>query len=121
MSKRPIEITWRNFEPTESLEDAINDAATKLEGVSEHLLHSRVVLEVPHRSHRHGRHFHVSIDLVVPGTTLVVRRDPAEHSEHEDVYIAVRDAFAAARRQLVSWESKRSGKARRHQAANRSC
>jgi len=30
----------------------------------------------------------------------VVARDPKDNHEHEDVYIAIRDAFEAVRRQL---------------------
>ena len=38
------------------------------------------------------------VELAVPGRSIVVDREPHEHHEHEDVYIAVRDAFDAVRR-----------------------
>jgi cold shock CspA family protein len=44
--------------------------------------------------------YHVRIDLTVPGDELVVSRDPGKDQAHEDVYVAIRDAFDAARRQL---------------------
>jgi hypothetical protein len=36
----------------------------------------------------------------MPGRELVVSRDPAEHDAYEDVYVAIRDAFDAAKRQV---------------------
>lgn len=38
--------------------------------------------------------------LVVPGPDIVVSRDHALDGAHEDVYVTIRDAFRAARRQL---------------------
>jgi cold shock CspA family protein len=45
-----------------------------------------------------GNLFQVRIELGVPGREIVVGRDPAAHHSHEDAYVAVRDAFDAARR-----------------------
>ena len=47
-----------------------------------------------------GGVYHVRVDLTVPGREIVVSRDPAENHAHEDVYVAIRDAFDATRRQL---------------------
>jgi hypothetical protein len=49
----------------------------------------------------------VRIDLTVPGAELVVSRDPELDHGHEDVYVAIRDAFDAARRQLADTSSER--------------
>jgi cold shock CspA family protein len=59
-----------------------------------------VAVETPHRHHHRGNLFHVRIDITVPGRELVVGRSPAAHHAHEDVYVAIRDAFRAAARQL---------------------
>jgi ribosome-associated translation inhibitor RaiA len=40
----------------------------------------------------------------VPGKGLVVSRDPGD--AHDDVYVAIRDAFDAAGRQLAEHERK---------------
>jgi ribosome-associated translation inhibitor RaiA len=37
----------------------------------------------------------------VPGKELVVSRDPGDVHAHKDVYVAIRDAFDAAERQLA--------------------
>jgi len=44
--------------------------------------------------------FHVRVDLKVPGREIVVGRDPAANRGHEDIYVAIRDAFDAAQRLL---------------------
>jgi cold shock CspA family protein len=58
------------------------------------------LVESPHRRHHQGRLYHVRVELAVPGRSIVVNREPHEHHEHEDVYVAVRNAFDAVRRQL---------------------
>jgi ribosome-associated translation inhibitor RaiA len=58
-----------------------------------------VVVEAPHRQHKKGTLYHIRVDLTLPGEEIVVDRDPDDHA-HEDVYIAIRDAFEAVRRQL---------------------
>jgi ribosome-associated translation inhibitor RaiA len=57
-----------------------------------------VVVEQPAKHHQQGKPFNIHIDLTVPGSEIVVDRQ-----ENEDVYVAVRDAFDAARRQLDNY------------------
>jgi cold shock CspA family protein len=73
------------------------------------------VVERPHRQHHKGTLFHVRIDLRVPGRELVVNRDPTEHHAHEDVYVAIRDAFDAARRQLEDHAREMRGGVKSHE------
>jgi hypothetical protein len=56
----------------------------------------------------------VSVDLRFAGGEVVASRHPAERVEHEDVYLAVRDAFHAARRQLQDRIRKRDGRVKQH-------
>ena len=44
--------------------------------------------------------YHVRVDLALPGHQIVAGREPALHRAHEDVYVAIRDAFDAVRRRL---------------------
>jgi cold shock CspA family protein/ribosome-associated translation inhibitor RaiA len=55
----------------------------------------RVAVELPHKHKHQGKHYNVRIDIRIPHGEVVVNRD-----QHEDVYVALRDAFDAARRQL---------------------
>lgn len=96
--KTPLQITVRGFPQSEALETHIREKAAKLEEFFEHIVSCRVVVEIPHKHHQQGKQFNVRIDLGVPGNEIVVNRD-----HHEDVYVALRDAFAAARRQLEDY------------------
>jgi ribosomal subunit interface protein len=96
----PVQITFRNFDPSLALEEHIRERAAKLDHYAERITSCHVVLEAHHRHHHKGRLFHVRIDLVVPGGEIVVSREPHEAHEHEDIYVAIRDAFDAAKRQL---------------------
>lgn len=94
----PLQITIRDIPPSEALEAHIRDKAEKLNQFFEHIISCRVVVEMPHKHHHQGKQFNVRIDLGVPGNEIIVNRD-----HHEDVYVALRDAFNAARRQLEDY------------------
>jgi cold shock CspA family protein len=66
------------------------------------------------RRRRKGDLYHVRIDLTVPGAEIVVRRDPPEDHVHEDVVVAVRDAFKAARRRLQDFARESRGQIKAH-------
>jgi hypothetical protein len=72
------------------------------------------MVEQPHRHHRKGAHFHVRIDLSVPGAELVVGRDPPKHDAHADFNVALRDAFRAARRELQDYARTKRGEVKQH-------
>jgi ribosomal subunit interface protein len=106
----PMQITIRDFEHSAALETHIREKAGKLEEFFNHIMSCRVVVEIPHKHHHQGKHFNVRIDIGVPGSEIVVNRD---HSE--DVYIAVRDAFSAAKRQLEDFARKVRGDIKTHE------
>ncbi len=97
----PLQITFRNMDPSPALSDRIRERAEGLGELTDRVTSCRVVVEAPHRHKRQGGLFHVRIDLRLPGESIVVSADPSAAHEHEDAYVAVRDAFDAARRQLA--------------------
>lgn len=97
----PVHITFRGMAASPALEDTIRACAAKLEHLHGRIATCDVVVEVPHRHQRQGRHFHVRLTLAIPGDDIIVSRDPGHHDSHEDAHVAVRHAFDAARRQLV--------------------
>ena len=92
------EITFRGVPRSDALETDIRDKLAKLDLFFPHIMSCRVMVEAQHKHHHKGNIYHVRIDLTVPGKELVVSRDPKEHQAHQDPYVAVRDAFDAARR-----------------------
>jgi ribosomal subunit interface protein len=106
----PLQITIRDVDHSEALETRIRDKAQKLEEFFKHIMSCRVVVEAPHKHHHQGKQFNVRIDIGVPGSEIVVNRD-----HHEDVYVALRDAFDAAKRQLEDYARKMRGDIKTHE------
>lgn len=104
------QITYRDVDPSPAIEQAIRRRADDLEKFSDDIIFCRVVVERPHRRGHQGHLYRCRVDLSVRGDELVAGRNPAEHSAHEDVYVAIRDAFRAARRELQDY----AGRRRRH-------
>jgi len=105
----PLQITTRDIDHSEALETHIRSKVEKLEEFFKHITSCRVVVEMPHRHHHQGKHFNVRIDIGVPGSEIVINRDHAE-----DVYVALRDAFDAAKRRLEDYAHKLRGDIKTH-------
>jgi len=112
--QHPLRITFHQMESSPALEANITEKVEKLEQLSQNIISCRVSVEESSRHNQQGSLFHVVIDLEVPDSTIVVSRDKGDKQEHEDAYIAVRDAFISARRQLEEYESRRKRKIKRH-------
>jgi len=114
--QQEIEITFRNMDRSEPLEQQIRARAAKLEEFCDEITSCHVILEAPHKHHRKGKIYDVRIELHVPGEEIVVSRNPGDNNAHEDAYVTVRDAFKAARRQLQDYTRKRRGDVKQHEA-----
>jgi ribosome-associated translation inhibitor RaiA len=113
MAKIPLEITFRDVEHSPALEERIRESAAKLERFSRDITGCHVIVEAPHRHHQKGRLYHVRIDMTLPGREIAVTRDPGENHAHEDAYVAVRDAFAAAARRVEDFVGRRRDRKKR--------
>ena len=72
----PLQITFRNMNHSEEVEDWVRSEAEKLETFYKRITDCRVAIEVPHKHHRKGKPLHVRIDLKVPGKEIVIKREP---------------------------------------------
>jgi ribosomal subunit interface protein len=90
----PLQITLRNIPASPALTEKIRDRVAKLEALGRRLVSCAVTVDAPHRHSQQGREFTVRIDLRVPGREIAVTRD-----HHEDVYVALHDAFDVAVRE----------------------
>lgn len=119
--------------PSDAIEANIREKAAKLDLFYDRIMSCRVVVEAPHRHHHKGKLYHVRVDITVPGGELVIRREPrrlaepalryqkvtggeqvenhdlSKYAAHEDIYLAIRDAFDAARRKLQDYARRRRG------------
>ena len=113
----PLEILFHNLDRSPAVEADIRERVAKLERLADDILSCRVTVEGPHKHHRQGNLFAVRVDLRVAGNDIVASRAPGDDRSHEDVFVAVRDAFDAARRQLQERADLRQGSAHRAAAA----
>ena len=100
MKKTALKITFRQMDSSPSVEAAAAKEVEHLERIHPNLRACDVVVEAPHRHQRQGRHFHIRVQLAVAGADVVASRDAGHDAGHEDVYVALRDAFRAVRRKL---------------------
>lgn len=129
---RPVQVTFRNMQPRESLEALIRERAAWLETFHPDIVGCRVVVEVPHRHRVRGEHVHVRIELALPGEDVVVSAEPTLHSTlkdfeeeahrkdddieavHKYAEVAVREAFDTARRRLQDAVRRQRGDVKTH-------
>jgi len=111
----PLQISFRNMEHSEAVERAVVERAERLERFSGQIMGCRVTVEARHR-HQQGNLYHVRVDLTLPGHEIVVGREPALNHACEDVYVAVRDAFDAARRRLEDYARLRNQRVKVHES-----
>ncbi len=90
----PVQITVRDMPHSEALDARIHEKAARLAEFHPNITSCRVVVEEVGKQHRQGRGFSVSIDVRVPGKELVASKSG------DDVYVALREAFDAIKRQI---------------------
>jgi ribosome-associated translation inhibitor RaiA len=121
------------MDPSPAVAERVQTEADKLNKYFDRITSCRVMIEAPHRHHRRGEAFHVRIELGVPGKELVTTHEPGVHHSadesgglqkrhepealHKDVYVAIRDAFTAMRRQLQDYVSLLRHEVKNHEQA----
>ncbi len=115
----PLQITFRGMDPSDAVEARIREKAEKLERFHNHIISCRVVVETPHGHHHKGKRYQVRIDLKVPDGELAVNHEHHHQDRaHEDIYVAVRDAFDAAQRQVEDYLRRDRGVVKNHEEAD---
>jgi ribosome-associated translation inhibitor RaiA len=86
MTLIPIQVTFRGLAHDDALEGEIHERVAWLEQFYAGIVRCRVLVEVPHRHRHDGRHFHVRIEVTVPGgAPIVVSHEPSLHGRSKDV------------------------------------
>ena len=105
----PLQISLHGIAHSSALYDAIREKAEKLQRYYDRIMSCRVVLELAARHQRKGKQYAVRIDLKVPSSEIAVT-----HEHDEDLQVALRDAFDAARRRLEDYARTQRGDVKRH-------
>lgn len=94
------EITFEGSDLSDAARSQIMSELDRLETHNKRITGCRVKVIAPH-NHRHGTGFEVHIWLTLPpNRSIVVDRAPATDRLHEHAELAIKDAFACARRQV---------------------
>ena len=104
-----LQITVRDMPHSEALDERIRRKVAALQRLDRRIVACKVVVEALHHHQQWGSHFQVRVDVVLPHGVIVASRD---HTQ--DVYVALRDTFLAARRQLVARHGRAEGGLRRN-------
>jgi cold shock CspA family protein/ribosome-associated translation inhibitor RaiA len=111
-----LEITFHEVEHSDAVEARVREKVAELLRIAPRLTRCRVAISAPHQRHNKGTLYCVRIDLHGKNAELAVSRQHRHDHAHEDVYTAIRDAFAAARRQLEEYVSRQRREVKRHEA-----
>jgi ribosomal subunit interface protein len=112
--KVPLQIHFHNLEPSDAVESNVRKRVERLERYCDEIISCRVTIDAPHKHHHHGNTYRVTIDIRTPGDASIASRAPTQRHAHEDVYVAIRDAFNAVLRQLQDHQLQKRGQVKFH-------
>ncbi len=116
----PLEISFHGLERSDAVEARIREKFQRLQQNFDRITHARVVVETPRKHSPTAKVFHVKIEIGLPGQKpLIVCHEPVVDQARTDVSLAIRDAFAAARRRLDDVAAKIKHPAKRERARRR--
>jgi hypothetical protein len=94
-------ISFEGSESSDAARDVIIREIERLETHTQRITGCRVTVIAPSHKHRHGTGFQVHIWLAIPPhENIVVNNSASDDARHEHAVVAIKDAFAAARRQV---------------------
>jgi len=96
----PIRLTFRHLDRSPALEARAKEMLSRLQRFNDHIAQCHMTIEGSPGESRHGAPCVVKIDLIVPGAQIHAENERYD-SDGGDVYIALRDAFDNAKRQLL--------------------
>jgi ribosome-associated translation inhibitor RaiA len=117
----PVQINFRHMDVSPAAESRIREEAGNLARYFDRIVSCHVVVDAPHHHQLRGTEYHIIVTIHVPGKEINVSHEPSRHrtlaqtdsekltrqsetqNDHGDIYVCIRDAFAAARRQLEDY------------------
>jgi hypothetical protein len=101
-------LTFRHIDHSGALEDRARKLGSRLERFCERITQCHMTIEGPGTGNSAGAPYLVKIDLIVPGAQIHADSLHVDGAGHRDVYLALRDAFNNAKRQLQDLHHDRS-------------
>lgn len=110
----PLQITFHGIPSSDAVEIKIREKASKLEKFYSHIMSCKVAVEADHQHHHQGNQYHIRIKITTPNKELVISREHHDKIVYEDIYVAIRDAFNIATRQLEDYARIQRGDVKTH-------
>ena len=96
-----LQVSFEGIDHSDAIESRIREEAGKLEHFNARITSMRVVVARPQHRHHKGDHYQVRIHIGVPrAPDISISRDATADAAHQELYVAIKDAFKTARRQL---------------------
>ncbi len=105
-----FQVVFHNIDQSDAIIDAVNKRIDKLTRFYDQIITGRVVLDSPHNNHHKGKVYRVAVEIHTSKKEVRVNQGQHDNHAHEDLYVAIRDAFNAAERQLKSVDKKHRAK-----------
>lgn len=114
--KTGVEISFHGMDSSPAVEAKVHERLERLEHHFGRLISFRAVIDAPHRSQHQGKHFDIKLEARGPAATFLINREPGDDRRHEDVYVALHDAFDALERKIRAWSKTHAGRPEVHMA-----
>ncbi|HRD77991.1 MAG TPA: HPF/RaiA family ribosome-associated protein [Hyphomicrobiaceae bacterium] len=115
-----VNVHFHGIDRSEAVVQKAQGYAEKLTRTFDRITHCRVAIEAPHRHAHKARVYLVRIDVGLPGRSpVIISSDSDYNPAHEDVLIALKDAFEAARRQVAAVADQMRSPAKRERGRRR--
>lgn len=109
-----IEVSFLDMPPSKALHEDISRHALQLQHFAPTLADCRVTVRHSEMRHHQGNHYRVLAQVSLPGGGQFEAGRETGNDTHADAYVAVRDTFAALRRQLQDFMRVRRGDVKHH-------
>jgi len=103
----PLTLTFRHIDHSSALEARARELGQRLQRYGERITHCHVIFAGARGAATSSAPFRVQINLAVPGAQIHADSLQFDGTGHKDIYVALRDAFNNAKRQLQELHSKR--------------
>ncbi len=113
--KNPLQIAFHNLPHSKVIERAIQEAVDRLEVTHDRITSCHVVVDQPHRHHKEGNCLQVRIDLNMPGSELVVKRETIGSVATGELSLVIQDAFEEMQAQIEEFVNRRRGFVKTHE------
>lgn len=110
MTKPTLQVTFHGLPRSSAVESLAKEEAGRLARRCPDIVACRVAIEIEHKHQRQGRAHGVRIDLTRPNQELVVDR-----VRHEDLFVALREAFDGLERKLDAATRSQRGEVKQHE------